>query len=147
MLYRRATPLDVPALTALAVRAIEARALPLRTSQAGVRAMLADLVSQPPHFVWVSEAQDGRLVGVVAAHVGPGSWFDRQLCQLLLTHSEAPWALLPLLREFARWLKSRPGIKAACWENHRAHDPRLACALIRLGFNAHITTNLQYLRG
>lgn len=147
MLYRRAVPLDVPALVLLAERACAKRLLPLQTSRTSLRAMLGDLVSQPPHFVWVSEDEEAQLVGVVAAHVGPGAWFDRQYCQLLLAHSEASWALLPLLREFARWLKSRPGIKAATFELHAAHDLRLGSAMTRLGFEAAVTTNLHYIRG
>jgi hypothetical protein len=98
----------------------------------------------PAHFMWVAE-QDGRVVASVAACVQPSFWFDKLQCSVLLYYTQVPGAGLPLLRELARWVKSRSAIKVAVLELEPDADPRLVKFLNRLGF-ARESLNVSYVR-
>jgi hypothetical protein len=94
--------------------------------------------------VWGTEV-DGKVVACVGAHVSPGFWFQKLQASVLLYYSLVPGAGLPLLREFANWVKSRSGIKLAIMELEPNVDPRLVRFLKRQGF-ARESLNLTYVR-
>jgi hypothetical protein len=81
----------------------------------------------------------------VAACVQPSFWFDKLQCSVLLYYTQVPGAGLPLLRELARWVKSRSAIKVAVLELEPDADPRLVKFLNRLGF-ARESLNVSYVR-
>jgi hypothetical protein len=95
--------------------------------------------------VWVTEV-DGEVQACVGAVVQPSFWFQKLQCSVLLYYTRVPGAGLPLMREFARWVKSRSAIKVAVLELEPGVDPRLVKFLKRVGF-ARESINLSYLRG
>jgi hypothetical protein len=98
----------------------------------------------PAHFAWVAEV-DGKVVAAVGAVVQPSFWFEKLQCSMLLYYSRVPGAGIPLLREFAKWVKSRSGIKVAVLELEPDADPRLVKFLKRAGFDRE-SLNLSYVR-
>jgi hypothetical protein len=144
MKHRRATPSDIPAIVEIAVASVSVNPLPVKID----REAMADMARQcmnPAHFLWVAE-EDGKVVAAVAAMVQPGFWFHKLQASVLLYYTLVPGAGLGLLREFARWVKSRPAIKLAIFELEPDADPRLVKFLKRLGF-ARESTNVTYVRG
>jgi hypothetical protein len=143
MIFRKATLQDIPAIVDIAVESVSRDPLPLKIDEQA----MADMVRQclnPAHFAWVAEL-DGAVVAVVGAHVQQGFWFKRMQCSVLLYYTRVPGAAMPLLREFARWIKSRSGIKLAIFELEPNADPRLVKFLKRLGFDRE-SVNLTYTR-
>jgi len=143
--FRRATVADIPALVDLAVESVSRDPIPVTISKPAMIDMLHGIIGKPAHFCWVSE-QDGKVVGGVAAQTGYGFWFERQQCSVILYYTRVAGGCMPLLREFARWVKSRPVIKVAVFELEPSTDPRLERALARLGFGRR-STNMVYVRG
>jgi hypothetical protein len=141
---RRATMQDIAAIVEIAVESVTRDPLPLKIDRQAM-AETARTCLNPAHFMWVAE-QDGRVVAAMAACVQQGFWFKGLQCSVLLYFTRVPGAGLPLLREFARWVKSRPGIKLAIIELEPGADPRLAQFFKRLGF-ARESINLSYVRG
>lgn len=144
MIHRKATPADIPAIVEIAVASVSVDPLPVKIN----RQAMADTVREglnPAHFVWVTEV-DGKVVAAVVAHVAPSFWFDRLSCSVLLYYTLVPGAGIGLLREFARWVKSRSAIKLAIFELEPSADPRLVKFLKRLGF-ARESNNVTYVRG
>jgi hypothetical protein len=143
MQARRAQPKDIDAIVEIAVASVSVDPLPLKID----REAMADTVREslnPAHFAWVTEVDD-KVVASVIAQVVPGFWFHKLQCSVLLYYTTVPGAGLPLLREFARWVKSRSGIKLAIFELEPNADPRLIRFLKKLGFDRQ-STNLTYVR-
>ena len=142
--HRKATAADVESLVDIAVESVSVDPLPVRID----RKAMADTVTaalNPAHFVWVTEI-DGKVVAAVVAVVQPSFWFTRLSCSVLLFWTRVRGAGMPLLREFARWVKSRSAIKVAIFELEPGVDPRLVTFLRRLGFSRQ-SQNLTYVRG
>jgi hypothetical protein len=144
MIYRRATQADIPAIVDIAVESVSRDPLPVKIDRSAM-ADTARTLLNPAHFMWVAE-QAGRVVAAVAACVQPGFWFEKLQCSVLLYYTRVPMAGVGLLRRFAEWVKSRPGIKLAIIELEPDADPRLVRYLKRLGF-ARESLNLSYVRG
>jgi hypothetical protein len=144
MIFRKATPADIDAIVDIAVESVSIDPLPVKIDKAA----MADTVRtclNPAHFVWVSE-QDGEVVAAVVACVQQGFWFHKMQCSVLLYYTRVPCAGAPLLREFAKWVKSRSAIKLAVIELEPGADPRLVKLFNRLGFTRE-SLNLGYVRG
>lgn len=140
---RKAKLEDVPAIVDIAVESVSRDPLPVKLD----RQAMADTARQalnPAHFLWVAEA-DGKVVGAVGAMVTQGFWFEKLQCSVMLYYSRSTGAGVPLLREFARWVKSRSAIKIAVMELEPNTDPRLVRYMKRLGF-ARESVNLSYVR-
>lgn len=140
---RRATLKDIAALVELAAESVANDPLPVKVDREAMRETLQTLMN-PAHFLWVSEL-DGKVVAGVAGDVGKSFWFRGLQCSVLLYYSRVPGAGLPLLRELARWVKSRRGIKVCVMELEPNADPRLAKAMKRLGFTRS-SSNISYVR-
>ena len=140
---RKAKLEDVPAIVDIAVESVSRDPLPVKISRDAM-ADTARTCLNPAHFMWVAE-QDGKVVASVAACVQPSFWFDKLQCSVLLYYTRVPGAGLPLLREFASWVKSRSAIKVAVMELEPSTDPRLVRYMKRLGF-ARESVNLSYVR-
>jgi hypothetical protein len=143
MIHRRATPADVPAIVEIAVASVSINPLPVKIDRAAM-AEQAQQCLNPAHFLWVTEV-DGKVVAAVAACVMPGFWHERLTCSVLLYFSLVPGAGIGLLRQFAKWVKSRSAIKLAVFELEPDADPRLVKFLKRLGF-ARESLNVTYVR-
>jgi hypothetical protein len=142
-IHRRAKPSDVSAIVDIAVESVSVDPLPVVID----RKAMAETVTaalNPAHFVWVSE-KDGQIVAAVVAVVQPSFWFTRLSCSVLLYYTRVPGAGLPLLREFARWVKGRSAIKMAIIELEPGVDPRLIKFFRRVGF-VRESLNLTYVR-
>lgn len=143
-IVRRAVFGDIPKLIELSVESVSRDPLPVTISRSAMRETLVSVIGRPAHFCWVTE-QDGEVVAAVAAQTGYGFWFERQQASVLLYYTRVAGACMPLLREFARWVKSRPAIKLAVFELEPGADPRLERALARLGFGRK-SANMVYVR-
>lgn len=144
MIYRRAKLGDVPAIVEIAVESVSRENLPLTIDRESM-AETAKTCLNPAHFMWVAE-DDGKVVAAFAGFVQKGFWFEKMQCSVLLYYTLVPGAGIPLMREFARWVKSRSGIKLAIIELEPDADPRLVSFFKRVGFSRE-STNLTYVRG
>ena len=144
MMYRKATVSDVPSIVDIAVESVSHDPLPVRIDREAMADMARECMG-PAHFMWVTE-HEGKVVAAMAGYVQKGFWFERLQCSVLLYWSRVPGAGLPLIREFARWVKGRPAIKLAIVELEPGVDPRLVKFFKRVGF-ARESLNLTFVRG
>lgn len=144
LVFRRATVADIPAIVDIAVESVSQDPLPVRIDREAMADMAKECLG-PAHFMWVTECA-GKVVAAMAAVTQKGFWFERMQCSVLLYFSRLPGAGLPLLREFARWVKSRPAIKLAVIELEPSVDVRLVKFFKRVGFQRE-SLNLTYVRG
>jgi hypothetical protein len=144
MIFRKATLHDIPAIVDIAVESVSRDPLPVRIDRVAM-ADTAKVCLGPAHFMWVAE-DGGEVVAAVAACSQPSFWFERLQCSVLLYYTRMPGAGLPLIREFAKWVKGRPAIKLAIVELEPSTDPRLVKYFKRLGFTRE-SLNLSYVRG
>jgi hypothetical protein len=142
--HRRAKPGDVDAIVDIAIESVSVDPLPVKIDRSAMTETVRSALN-PAHFAWVSEV-NGRVVAAVIAVVQPSFWFTRLSCSVLLYYTRVRGAGLPLVREFARWVKSRSAIKMAIIELEPGVDPRLVQFLRRVGF-ARESRNLTYVRG
>jgi N-acetylglutamate synthase-like GNAT family acetyltransferase len=140
---RKAKLDDIPAIVDIAVESVSRDPLPVKINREAM-ADTARTCLNPAHFMWVAE-QDGKVVASVAACVQESFWFSKLQCSVLLYYTRVPGAGILLLREFARWVKSRSAIKVAVLELEPGADPRLVKFLNRLGF-ARESLNVTYVR-
>lgn len=135
---------DVSAIVDLAVESVTRNPLPVRIDRVAMASQARGMISRPSHFVWVAE-QDGVVVACVGAYSDQSFWYRGQQCSVMLFWSRVPGAGVALLREFARWVISRPVIKVAVFECEPEIDARTIRFLRRLGFTRE-STNLSYVR-
>lgn len=140
---RKAKLEDVPSIVDIAVESVSRDPLPVKINREAM-ADTARTCLNPAHFVWVAE-QEGKVVAAMGACVQPSFWFDKLQCSVLLYYTRVPGAGLPLIREFAKWVKSRPAIKVAVVELEPGVDPRLVRFFKRVGFERE-SLNLSYVR-
>lgn len=143
MIFRKAKLDDIPAIVDIAVESVSVDPMPLKINTQAM-ADTAKACLQPAHFMWVAE-DDGKIVAAVAACVQQGFWFEKLQCSVLLFYTRKPAAGLPLLREFARWVKSRSGIKMAIISLEPNADPRLVKFFKKVGFDRE-SIQLTYAR-
>jgi hypothetical protein len=143
IICRKAKLDDIPTIVDIAVESVSHNPLPVKVNREAM-ADTARTCLNPAHFMWVAE-QDGKVVASVAACVQESFWFSKLQCSVLLYYTRVPGAGLPLMREFARWVKSRSAIKVAVMELEPDADPRLVKFLKRLGF-ARESLNLTFVR-
>lgn len=144
MIYRRATPSDVPAIVEIAVESVSRDPLPVKID----REAMAETVRQalnPAHFVWVAEDDAGNVVAAVGAMTQRSFWYRGLQCSVLLYYTRVPGAGAKLMREFAKWVKSRSAIKVAVLELEPSTDIRMVSFLRRLGFDRK-SINMSYVR-
>lgn len=146
-MIRCARPADVPAIVQLAVEAVkqDAEFSGLRISRSSITDKTEQVVRGNAHFCWVGEDDTG-VHACVAAETHAGFWFERQQSSVLMFYTRKPGLGLPLLREYARWVKARPAIKLAVFSLEPHADPRIGACLQRLGFATH-TPGYSYVRG
>lgn len=136
-------PNDLPAIVELAVESVSRDPLPVTIDRQAMLETGRSLLN-PAHFLWVAEA-DGAICAAVAACAQRSFWFRGLQCSVLLYYTRVPGAGAKLLREFARWVKSRSGIKVAVLELEPSADLRMLRFLRRLGFDRK-SMNMTYVR-
>lgn len=144
-MIRPATPADIPAIVDIAVESVNQNPLPVRICRESMADTAREAIAGNSHFVWVSEIE-GEVVAAVGAMSERSFWYERQQCSLMLYYSRTPGEGVKLLREFGRWVKSRPVIKVAVIELEPDTDTRLLKLLDRIGFS-RISMNCAYVRG
>jgi len=145
MIYRKAKLEDVPAIVELAVISVSNDPLPVKIDKLSM-ADTAKVCLNPAHFLWVAEDDDGKIVAAFAACVQKSFWYERMQCSVLLYYTVVKGAGAPLIREFARWVKSRSAIKVAVISLEPGADERLVKFFKRVGFSRE-SLNLTYVRG
>lgn len=143
-MIRKAKPSDLDAIVSLAVESVSINPIPVRIDRQAMKDTARECLA-PNHFCWVSEI-DGEVVAALAACCQPSFWYERQQCSVLLYYTRVPGESIKLLREFMRWVKSRPAIKVVVMELEPEADPRLVRLLGRLGLD-RVSTNVSYVRG
>lgn len=143
MIFRKATMQDIPAIVDIAVESVSRDPLPVKIDREAMAETLRSSLN-PAHFLWVAEVE-GKVEAAVCAVVQPSFWFTKLQCSVLLYYTRVAGAGLPLIREFTKWVKSRPAIKVAVIELEPGVDPRLAQFFKRVGF-ARESVNLTYVR-
>ena len=103
-----------------------------------------EAIASKQHFVWVSEIE-GEVVGAVGAMSERSFWYERQQCSVMLYYTRKPGEGIKLLRQFGKWVKSRPVIKVAVIELEPETDPRMLKLLDRIGFGRQ-SMNCTYVR-
>jgi len=145
MIYRKARLEDIPAIVEIACISVANDPLPVKIDKLSM-ADTARVCLNPAHFLWVAEDEDGKVVAAFAACVQKSFWFERMQCSVLLFYTLVKGAGLPLIREFAKWVKGRSAIKIAVFQLEPGVDPRLVKFFHRVGFNRE-SMNLSYVRG
>ena len=145
MLVRKATYKDIAAIVDIAVESVMRDPLPVTVDREAMREMAMQCLN-PAHFMWVGEDDSGNVVAAVAAATQRSFWYRGLQCSVLLYYTRLPGLGAMLLREFARWVKSRSGIKVAVLELEPSTDVRLIRFLRRLGF-VRKSINMSYVRG
>jgi hypothetical protein len=145
MIYRKAKLEDVPAIVEMAVISVSNDPLPVKIDKLSM-ADTAKVCLNPAHFLWVAEDEDGKVVAAFAACVQKSFWYERMQCSVLLYYTVVKGAGVPLIREFARWVKGRPAIKVAVISLEPKVDPRLVRFFKHVGFSRE-SLNLSYVRG
>jgi hypothetical protein len=144
-MIRPAKHSDIGAIVDLAVESVSRDPLPVKIDRDAMEAMTRQLVGNPAHFIWVTCA-DGVVTGCVAAIVQPAFWFRGLQASVLLYYARTAGSVALLMRQFARWVKSRSAVKLAIVELEPNADPRMAAFLGRIGF-ARQSMNACYVRG
>jgi hypothetical protein len=144
MLVRKATYRDITAIVDIAVESVMRDPLPVTVDREAMREMAMQCLN-PAHFMWVGEDESGNVVAAVAAMTQKSFWYRGLQCSVLLYYTRKPGAGAALLREFAKWVKSRSGIKVAVLELEPNVDLRLTRFLKRLGFGRK-SINMTYVR-
>ena len=144
-MIRPATLADVSAVVDIAVESVSQDPLPVKIDRDAMADTVKEAIAGASHFIWVSEI-DGEVVAAVGAMSERSFWYERNQCSVMLYYTRVPGEGLKLLRELARWIKSRPVIKVAVMELEPATDPRLIRFLQRIGFS-RISVNCSYVRG
>jgi len=145
IVIRRAALTDITRIVELAIESVSRNPLPLMIDRGAMTETALDLIKGGQHFARVAEV-DGQVVGALGACTQPGFWHQRSTCSVLMFFATVPGAGLALIREFARWVKSRPTIKVAIFSLEPGMDPRIGTFLRRLGFT-HETPCFSYVRG
>jgi|694.fasta_scaffold78442_2 hypothetical protein len=144
MQVRKATYRDITAIVDIAVESVMRDPLPVTVDREAMREMAMQCLN-PAHFMWVGEDESGNVVAAVAAMTQKSFWYRGLQCSVLLYYTRKPGAGAALLREFARWVRSRSGIKVAVLELEPNVDLRLTRFLKRLGFGRK-SINMTYVR-
>jgi hypothetical protein len=145
MIYRKAKFEDVPAIVEIACISVSNSKLPVKIDKQAM-ADTAKVCLNPAHFLWVAEDEDGKVVAAFAACVQKSFWYERMQCSVLLYYTLVKGAGIQLIREFAKWVKSRSAIKIAVVELEPGADERLVKFFKRVGFSRE-SLNLTYVRG
>ena len=145
MIYRKAKLQDLPAVIELAVISVSNDPLPVKIDREAME-NTGKVLLNPAHFAWVAEDEDGKIVAAFAACVQKSFWFERMQCSVLLFYTIVKGAGIQLIREFAKWIKSRSGIKLAIISLEPGVDERLVRFFKRVGFSRE-SLNLTYVRG
>ncbi|WP_394780586.1 hypothetical protein [Undibacterium sp.] len=142
---RQARLTDIPIIVEMAVESVSKDPLPVVINRDGMAATARLLIQGNQHFAMVAEV-DGQVVAAVGALVEAGFWFERMQASVVMFSTRRANAGVALLRAFADWVKSRPGVKMAVFSLEANADPRIGKLLTRLGFGMQ-NPQYTYVRG
>ena len=143
-MIRRAKPSDVPALVALAHRALQHVDIGnVVVSKTRISGASCRLVSDPQSLVLVHES-DGTIDGAIAVGVSDALWFERKVAGILFWYAEQPRTGYAMLRQAVQWSLSRPVIKAIGLSEEFTFDPRIGKLLERAGLKRRGSVFARY---
>ena len=133
-MIRKATAADIPRLVELSIDILKIDQYEqLVIDPERVRDEVEDCVTDPTGFAWVSENKDG-IQGGLGAIVLPMPHYERKQCQIVMLYCKIPGDGARLLREFMKWMKTKPMIRQVLYLAERGADPRIGKLIYRLGF-------------
>ncbi|MEY2854661.1 MAG: hypothetical protein RL030_1793 [Pseudomonadota bacterium] len=144
-MIRKAILADLPQIIDLALQSVSHDPLPVVVDAQAMESMGKAMIGNPAHFVWVGVDEHHQVTACVAASVSPGFWFRGLQASVILYFAATPGDGGKLLLQFARWIKSRSGIKFAVFETEPGCDERIKRLLRRLGFNRE-SANMTFVR-
>lgn len=137
-MIRKARPDDLNAIVALGLEALSRDAYEsLVPSKEGVEETARACISSAQHFCWVAE-KDGKVLGVLSAMTQPLVLYERSYANVLMWFCKVPGDGARLMREFIRWVRSRPAIKLVQYTGERGADLRIARLVERIGFGEQL---------
>jgi hypothetical protein len=142
-MIRRAAPADRAAILAAATALAKAHYPQMKQDFPKMAGVISEAVSSAQHFCWVCE-EEGRVRAVLLALTSPNIWAEKRCCTALLWVSDVPGVGMELLREFARWVRGRKGIKVAGFSPDVDVDPRTWALVERVGFRKSGGSYLLY---
>jgi hypothetical protein len=135
----------VATIVNMAIEAVQRTSLPIPPSRPAIEEIVRAVVGNPRHFAMVTEI-DCEVVAACGAVVHHGAWFERLQADVVMFYTRQPGCGVPLLREFARWVRGRPAIKMALFSIEPNADRRIIALLGRLGFSVQFP-QVGYVRG
>lgn len=111
---------------------------PLTPDMDKIRDVLKTAISSAAHFAWVAEEEDGEVRGVLIGLTSDNLWARKKNCHVVAWISEIAGEGVRLLREFTKFVKSRPVIRVAGFApDSNDIDARAWLLAERLGFRRH----------
>jgi len=130
---RRAVPDDIRGVAQLGIEALQKNGYEeLVIDAQKVYNVAQEVITGAGNFCLVA-VRHGKIVGAVSALIQEQLFYQRKVANVVQFYCTEPGLGVKLIREFLRWVESRPAIKSVmfCLEVHA--DPRVATLLRRLG--------------
>ena len=126
MEYRRITEADVPQAMAFAVDGLRPERIPLVFSRYRTEAIVRHFSTSDSDFQLAAFADDGRIVGMIAAAVADMPFFERGEAHVFVLYATVPGVGRALIRELLKWFKASPRVQRLIWAqnpdaDHRTH--------------------------
>jgi hypothetical protein len=143
IVIRKATPDDVYGILDLGIEALNTNPYPgLVISNTKIFALAIECISSASHFIMIAEDED-KIVGCVAALVHPMMMYEKSQASVVQFYANSPGCGIKLLREFMKWVDSRPVIKMVCFTLEYRADPRIGKLLRRLGLDKELPVYMK----
>lgn len=144
-IVRRGRARDLDAVAELGIEAVEKNAFSnMVISHERIRHNLSVAIANARHYCGVCEL-DGKVVAAVSALTHDMLCYERQQASVIQFYTRVPGYGLPVMRDFLRWARSRPAIKAIVFTLEVHADPRIARLLQALGFKHEFPLMMEIL--
>jgi hypothetical protein len=142
-MIRKAVPADIDDIICLGLDALEINSYEgLSPSKVKMFSLGTGIISSANHFCWVAE-KDGKIVGAVSALTHSMMVFQGSQSSVIQFYCTEPGEGIKLIREFMKWVKSRPAIKMVVFTLEVKADPRIGKLLSRLGLELELPVYMK----
>lgn len=135
MEFRRATPQDIDAVTAFAIRGLRPGLYPCHLSHAKVRGVVEHFANGGAGWS-LGAFEDGKPLGIAAVLVQELPWFERCEAIVVALYAERPGVGRHLIREMFKWYAESPMLRVLRWPLEFDAEPRMMKIAERFGFNS-----------
>lgn len=144
--YRRARVDDLESVVELGIEALKKTAYQdnMVISKSRVRQAVREAISGAGCYCAVA-VYDGRIVAVVSAIVHDFMSYERKQASVIQFYAVKPGAGIRLIRDFLKWARARPAIKAIVFTVEAKADPRIVKLLMRLGLKSSMPVMMEIL--